>query len=580
MSGSISKKTIAIVGGGAAALLIYKRLVAAKGTDFSISIYEESQLLGAGMPYSSKGARLEHVTNVSADELPEFIPRLDDWVKSLPSTTLSLYGINKDEFHEKETLPRLLFGQYLDAQFHMLVVEAKNKGIETLVHYQTRVSGIRIDQSKAIVSAAGREDEGFDIVVICTGHYWPKKIEGKVERYFDSPYPPDKLSIRINHPAAVRGSSLTAVDAVRTMSRSNGKFEDKNDRLMFIPAEASENFRVIMVSRQGMLPCVRVHMEEPHSATTSITQEAIAKNMQDNDGFLELDFLFDEGFKSPLKKSDPLFYEEIKEMSLETFVDAMMKIREEMDPFALLRKEYHESKKSIEKEYPVYWKERLAALSFVMNYPAKYLSAEDMLRLQKHLLPLISVVIAFMPQRSCEELLALHEAGRLALIADGGSGTVSIRKESDVMHYEYKDESGNPASFACETFVDATGQKHLSLAEFPFQDLLQDGQITQAKLKFRSARRAEELLLEGQEDIESVEGNYYLKVAGANISDNFAVVNANGQASKQIYLMAVPYMGGFNPDYSGLDFCEHASELIVQNIMDHTEKGMRKNSRS
>jgi hypothetical protein len=24
--------------------------------------------------------------------------------------------------------------------------------------------------------------------------------------------------------------------------------------------------------------------------------------------------------------------------------------------------------------------------------------------------------------------------------------------------------------------------------------------------------------------------------------------------------MALPYIGGFNPDYSGLDFCEQASE--------------------
>ncbi|MBE0392431.1 hypothetical protein BJQ96_02279 [Flavobacterium sp. PL0002] len=30
--------------------------------------------------------------------------------------------------------------------------------------------------------------------------------------------------------------------------------------------------------------------------------------------------------------------------------------------------------------------------------------------------------------------------------------------------------------------------------------------------------------------------------------------------------MAVPYMGGFNPDYSSLDFCEASSEHIVKGI--------------
>jgi hypothetical protein len=28
-------------------------------------------------------------------------------------------------------------------------------------------------------------------------------------------------------------------------------------------------------------------------------------------------------------------------------------------------------------------------------------------------------------------------------------------------------------------------------------------------------------------------------------------------------MMAVPYIGGFNPDYSGLDFCEAASKEII-----------------
>jgi len=31
-------------------------------------------------------------------------------------------------------------------------------------------------------------------------------------------------------------------------------------------------------------------------------------------------------------------------------------------------------------------------------------------------------------------------------------------------------------------------------------------------------------------------------------------------------MMAVPYIGGYNPDGSGLDFCEQASENIMQCI--------------
>jgi hypothetical protein len=32
-------------------------------------------------------------------------------------------------------------------------------------------------------------------------------------------------------------------------------------------------------------------------------------------------------------------------------------------------------------------------------------------------------------------------------------------------------------------------------------------------------------------------------------------------------LMAVPYIGGYNPDYSGLDFSEAASALIIKSIV-------------
>ena len=32
--------------------------------------------------------------------------------------------------------------------------------------------------------------------------------------------------------------------------------------------------------------------------------------------------------------------------------------------------------------------------------------------------------------------------------------------------------------------------------------------------------------------------------------------------------MAVPYIGGLNPDYSGLDFCETASARIMQALAD------------
>ena len=60
--------------------------------------------------------------------------------------------------------------------------------------------------------------------------------------------------------------------------------------------------------------------------------------------------------------------------------------------------------------------------------------------------------------------------------------------------------------------------------------------------------------------------DYYLRVPGIRINDHFQVLNKYGAYNERIYVMAVPHIGGFNPDYSGLDFCEAASEKVVSHL--------------
>ncbi len=574
----IMNKTIALVGGGPAALMLYRQLARAANGGFTVDIFESTDTIGSGMPYSPRGADYEHVTNVSADELPDLDSSLDEWVKGLPQETLDEFGIEREQFHEKEVVPRLLFGRYLHAQFESEIERASEKGLVTEVRYASAVEDIDAETTEVTVKTRDGKSFLYDYVIICTGHHWPHSHEGKVPSYFDSPYPPKKLAKRFNHTVAVRGSSLTAMDAISTMSKANGKFvreehdsaSDKKGKLVFVANDDVPDFRIVMHSRHGLLPCVRVHMEEPHVAGEGIIDPAaIEENMAANDGFLELDFLFEKGFKEPLKESDNGFYEKIKDMDLETFVDAMMHFREAADPFTLLKAEFEEARQSIKQERPVYWKEMLAALSFAINYPAKHLSAEDMLRLQKHLLPLISVVIAFMPQSSCEKLLALHEAGRLELIADGG-GTVEVSPEQKIV-YQYS--AGEQAvKLEYESFVDCIGQPHLSIEKFPFKSLVDKDQISGARLEFRDQERGRQLYGVEEHVIKAIDpadgqDKYYLSVSGAAITDSFQVVDGKSEANKRLFLMAVPYMGGFNPDYSGLDFCEKASELIVDSIV-------------
>ena len=111
--------------------------------------------------------------------------------------------------------------------------------------------------------------------------------------------------------------------------------------------------------------------------------------MKSNEGFMSLDFIFEKDFKEPIRQKDPAFYELIKDLTMEEFVEEMMNLRERLDAFDLFKGEFAEAEKSIRRKESIYWKEMLAILSFAMNYPAKHLSAEDMIRLKKVLMPLI-----------------------------------------------------------------------------------------------------------------------------------------------------------------------------------------------
>jgi hypothetical protein len=566
------KKRIAILGGGPSALFVYKRFVESGKTDLEIHIFERKNKIGPGMPYSFDGANDEHITNVSDNEIPEIVTTIEEWIQTVPNETLQRFKLSRERFNEYKVIPRLLFGAYLAAQFDLLLVKAEDLGLATVVHYGSKVIDIidSADEQTVKVEVEGNGIKEFDFVIICTGHKWPEKYEGEVTGYFDSPYPPSKLRKKLNHPVAIKGSSLTAIDAIRTLSRSNGHYNTNSDgKMSYTPAPDSPDFRVVMHSRSGLLPVIRFHLEEPLLSTDSLlTPEELAKNMAENDGFLSLDFVFEKDFKEQFIEKDPRFYQFIKALSVEEFVGKMMDMREKIEPFKLFAREYQEAERSIDRQESIHWKEMLAVLSFAMNYPAKYLSAEDRLRLQKVLMPLISIVIAFVPQSSAQELMALHDAGRLDIISVGDDSEVEAIRTGGV-HYTYTDENGDKVCTYYPAFVDCVGQPHLAFEDFPFKSLVRSKSICPARIRFRSAAEGRRLKEEGDKNvIDENDDVFYYRVPGITINDCFQVINGQGIPNKHIYIMAVPYIGGYNPDYSGLDFCELASERIVNCIID------------
>ncbi|MDR3008286.1 MAG: hypothetical protein LBV59_10155 [Sphingobacterium sp.] len=91
--------------------------------------------------------------------------------------------------------------------------------------------------------------------------------------------------------------------------------------------------------------------------------------------------------------------------------------------------------------------------------------------------------------------------------------------------------------------------------------------ISPAYLRFRSVEHAKEELLAGNDHMfVAPDGAIFLQVPGVKIDDSFQLVDQRGHSSQRLFMMAVPYIGGYNPDYSGLDFCAATSEIIADRI--------------
>lgn len=568
-------KRIAVTGTGPAGLFILKSIIDNFTEPCHISFFEKGTAAGNGMPYSGEGAGKEHVTNVSANEIPTIVTSIAAWIESVPDEALAQFNLEKEKFSEYKVLPRLLFGQYLTAQFQILLGQAKAKGFDVKVYLNYCVKDVKDEpgKNKVMVSGEDGSESFFDHVIISTGHRWPKTHEGKIKGWFDSPYPPGKLSGISNVKVAIKGASLTAIDAVRTIARNNGKFVEEGGSLRYEVNKEQDDFSIVLHSIDGLLPALRFHLKDTHlSQGHSYTVEELANIKEANDGFVPLDLVFETNFKNPLQQEQPELYETIKDMEMEAFVDHVMSLREKVDPFILFKAEYKEAEKSIKRRESVYWKEMLAVLSYEMNYAAKHFSAEDMLRLKKKLMPLVAVIIAFVPQCSADELIALHDAGILSVQAVDRDSEV-VPGEKGGCDYRYTNDEGTPVVQHYPVFVNAVGQPHFMMDDFVFPSLVEDKTVSQAYVRFADAEKARNLFADGNKDVvETNPGSFWLKVAGVNINDNYQVLDSYGTFNPRIYIMAVPYMGGLNPDYSGLDFCERAGTIIAKKIEHTTER--------
>ena len=207
-------------------------------------------------------------------------------------------------------MPRLLFGYYLTAKFYLLQQIASDLSIKTIVRCNSNVLDNQYDaESTVVLVYTATEHFKFQDAAICIRHSWPSRFERKYKGYFDSPHPPTKLKIEINHTIVIKGASLTAIDAMRTLARQNGSFHaDEQGNLNYSLKEQSPNFKIVMHSRGGLLSAVRFHLEDTHlSDNALLCANEIDIHKRENNGLISLDYLFQKDFRDVFLSKDSEF---------------------------------------------------------------------------------------------------------------------------------------------------------------------------------------------------------------------------------------------------------------------------------
>jgi uncharacterized NAD(P)/FAD-binding protein YdhS len=515
---------IAIIGSGPTGIYSLKGLIASK-QPLAITIFEETPDAGKGTPYHPAVNDRSMLANIASIELPPIHHSLVGWLRAQPSERLQELGIGPDDIGEREFYARVVLGEYLAAQFWILVKQGIAAGHSIDVRASHKILDIKLNQADIALTfqKRGGGDEGtasFDHVVMATGHDWPEDTEIS-PGYYSSPWP--SAAIKRIGPVAVGvlGTSLSGIDAVVSVATAHGMFlRDETGRLGFVADADAEDFHMTMMSRKGLLPEADFFCPIPYAPLAVCTEESVRRLISDKPDRL-LDEVF-ELFREELNRADADYAASIglAFATVEDVADRYFRARQKADPFVWAARNLAEAKHNKANRITVSWRYAILRMHEVIALAVPRFNVDDLKRFHKHFKTVFVDDYATVPHQSVERLLALHMKGRLDVVALGDD--YEIIREVSERGTVVKTAHGE---LTFSAFIDATGQHALSASDLPFPSLKKGGALKEAHTKIL--------------DLDTNQS--FRRTGGIEIDDDFRP-RVDPGVSNKLYCVSVPFL--------------------------------------
>ncbi|HKS35312.1 MAG TPA: FAD-NAD(P)-binding protein [Enterobacteriaceae bacterium] len=523
-------KKIAIVGAGPTGVYTLFSLLK-NGIPLALSIYEQGEQAGVGMPYSDEENSKMMLANIASIEIPPIFITYLNWLREQSEVHLARYHVHKDSLHERQFLPRMLLGEYFRDRFLALLAQAKVCGFLVEVYESCRVTDLQAQPDGVLLWVEGQDTpEPFDTAVIATGHVWPDDAQS-TRSFFPSPWS-GLMEARIPPcNVGIMGTSLSGIDAAMAVAIQHGTFTDQsNGSVLYQPDEGKEALNITLMSRSGILPEADFYCPIPWEQLQVVTETAVDNAIAAGSKGL-LDRVFQLMVKE-LELADPEWSERmaLHQLDVDSFSKAWFADRKARDPFRWAQANLTEVEQNKRDRLTVPWRYTVLRLHEAIEAIVPHLHARDRKRFNDGLARVFIDNYAAIPSESIRRLLALREAGIAAILALGPDYKMEVQTQRTLITVQQRVHQ-------FDVFIDARGQKAMKTKDLTFPRLRQ------------------QLMAEGGE-VPDVDNNFLLQTP-ADIQGRIA-------------FGALPWLMHDRPFIQGLTVCADIGVAIAKGLSRRT----------